>query len=255
MDLNIKNKLALVTGGGRGLGRSAAECLNREGANVVIVSRTKEDLKSFENGSDRIGYEFDLTQENAPTQLVGKLKAEIGLPDIVVHNMGGTLDITDPFCSIEDWRKVYRFNLEVAIELNLLLVPEMQKKQWGRVVHLSSIASLENQGTVPYCSMKAALNAYTRSFGRYVSSSGVIVTALLPGAVFTEGGYWDYTKNNRPEHFERYKKERMAIGRFGEPDEIGNVVTFLCSEQASFMVGSSLLVDGGQGRVFQNNEL
>ena len=99
--------------------------------------------------------------------------------------------------------------------------------------------------------MKAALNAYTRSFGRYVSPDGVNVVAVLPGAVFTEGGYWDNTARERPEHVEKYLKERMAIRRFGKPDEIGQVVAFLCSEHASFMVGSAVLVDGGQGRVFQ----
>jgi len=253
MDLGIKGKRALVTGGGRGLGRSIASCLANEGVQVAIVSRTKEDIDSFlrEFGSDHRGLTYDLVADGAPTQMVDELLSSFGYPDIVVHNVGGNLDISDPFCSVSDWRKIYRFNLEIAVELNLLLVPEMQKKQWGRVVHISSIAALENQGTVPYCAMKAALSSYTRSFGRFVSKDGVNISAVLPGAVFTKGGYWDTTLKTRPEHVEKYLKERMAIQRFGEPDEIGKVVTFLCSQQASFVVGSSVLVDGGQGRTFQ----
>ena len=94
------------------------------------------------------------------------------------------------------------------------------------------------------------MNAYTRSMGRLVSPDGINISAVLPGAVFTTGGYWDYTSQNNPAHVEKYLKERMAIRRFGTLDEIGKVVTFLCSEHASFIVGSSVLVDGGQGRCF-----
>ena len=252
MDLKIRGKKALVTGAGRGLGRSIASHLAREGVQVAIVARSKPDIRSFleEHGDKHVGLVYDLMPINNPTKMVKELQDKMGSPDIVVHNVGGTLDITDLFCSLEDWRKIYRFNLEIAIELNLLLLPQMQKQKWGRVVHISSIAALENQGPVPYCSIKAALTAYTRSIGRFVSADGVNVSAVLPGAVFTQGGYWDNTLKERPEHVEKYLNERMAIKRFGTPDEIGTIVTFLCSEHASFVVGSSFTVDGGQGRCF-----
>jgi 3-oxoacyl-[acyl-carrier protein] reductase len=251
MDFKIKGRKALVTGASRGIGRAIAQSLAEEGAEVVLVARNQEQLEDFrkEHGDQHISIAMDLTQDGEPAKLVEKLK-KVGPIDIIVHNMGGNLDVTDPFCSVADWRKIYRFNLEVAVELNALLVPEMQKRKWGRVVHISSIAALENQGTVPYCAMKAALCSYTRSMGRYVSADGVAMSAVLPGAVFTEGGYWDYTSKNRPEHVEKYLNERMAIRRFGSLSEISSVVSFLCSEAASFVVGSSFLVDGGQGRSF-----
>ena len=253
MDLGIGKKKALVTGGGRGLGRAIAVSLANEGTQIALVSRTQSDLDSFskEFGSSHMGLRYDLMEDGAPAKMADHVIAEFGHPDIVIHNVGGNMDISDPFCSVEDWRKIYRFNLEIGVELNLKFVPEMQKRRWGRVVHISSIAGLENQGTVPYCSMKAALIAYTRSFGRFVSADGVCVSTVLPGAVFTEGGYWDKTLQTRPQHVEKYLNERMAIKRFGKPAEIGDVVAFLCSEQASFIVGSSFLVDGGQGRSFQ----
>ena len=188
--------------------------------------------------------------EDQPAEMVEELKNKMGMPDIIIHNIGGNLNITDPLCDVKEWREIYRFNFEIAVELNQLLVPHLIDQKWGRIVHITSIAALENQGTVPYCSMKAALTAYTRSFGRYVSADGVAVSAVLPGAVYTEGGYWDITSKSRPEHVEKYLNERMAIKRFGEPNEIGNVVTFLCSQQASFITGSSFTVDGGQGRSF-----
>jgi NAD(P)-dependent dehydrogenase (short-subunit alcohol dehydrogenase family) len=254
MDLGIRGRTALVTGGGRGLGRSIASCLAREGVRVAVVARTVTDVEAFvaAHGGEHRGLACDLAEEGAPARMIAEVGAPFDRPDILVHNVGGTLDIADPYCSVADWRRVYRFNLEIAIELNVMLVPHMQRQKWGRVVHVSSIAALENQGPVPYCSIKAALNAYTRSFGRFVSADGVNVSAVMPGAVFTEAGYWDNASRERPEPVAKYLSERMAIKRFGTPDEIGQLVAFLCSQHASFIVGSAMLVDGGQGRVFQN---
>ncbi len=259
MDLGIKGKKALVTGGGRGLGKSIALNLAKEGVKLAIVSRTKEDLDEVlkeiggkENGHYSIA--CDLTQEGNPEKVVQELKQNFGDIDILVNNLGGTLDIKDPFCSLDDWRKIYRFNLEVAIELNNLLVPHMKEQKWGRIINVSSISALENQGPVTYCTIKSALIAYTRSMGRILSPDGVVMLAVLPGAVFTEKGYWDMTSKTNPEHVKKYLEERMAIKRFGKPDEIGKIVVFLCSEHSSFCVGSSFLVDGGQGRCFFNGD-
>ena len=160
------------------------------------------------------------------------------------------MNIADPFCEIEDWRRVWRINMEVAIELNQELLPPMQQQGWGRVVHISSIAAVENHGPVPYCSVKAALSAYSRSMGRVLAPEGVIMTSVMPGAVFTKGGYWDTVSQERPNHVKKYLADRMAINRFGKVDEISGVVAFLCSNHASFCVGAMVPVDGGQGRGF-----
>jgi len=223
---------------------------------VAVVSRTASEIKALvdEMGGAGLGHHgapMDLVPQGAPARLMDRLnRANFGPIDIVVHNLGGTLDITDPLCSVDDWRRVWRFNLEVAIELNRLLVPPMQERRSGRIVHISSISAMENHGPVSYCAIKAALTAYSRSLGRVLAPDGIVVTAVLPGAVFTEGGYWDMTSKERPEHVEKYLAERMAIHRFGHPDEIGNVVAFLCSDYASFCIGSVVPVDGGQGRSF-----
>lgn len=254
MDLGIKWKKALVTGAGRGIGKGIALCLAREGVKVAIVSRTESDVQkvvSEMGGSSagHIGIAMDLMPAGAPGELLNKFR-NYGIDhfDIVVHNLGGTLSVKDPFCSIEEWRKVYRFNLEIAVELNRILVPEMQKRKWGRVIHISSISGMENHGPVTFCSMKAALTAYTRSLGGVVAPDGVVVSAVLPGAVFTEKGYWDITSKENPEHVQKFMTERQRIGRFGTIEEIGNYVTFLCSELASFNTGSIVPIDGGQGR-------
>lgn len=256
MNLNIKNKLALVTGASRGLGKAIALSLAKEQVNVIWVARDTEQLMKL---TEQTTLEFqnknylitaDLESAEGVTLLIGILKDKGLSPDIIINNVGGNLALTDPLAPVSAWQKVMDFNLFNAIEINNAFIPFMQERKWGRICHVSSIASLENQGTPMYCAAKAALNAYIRSVGRYVSPDNVIMTAVLPGAVFTEGGYWDDTSKERPEHVERYLHERMAIKRFGTPEEISEFVTFLVSDKSSFAVGTSVLLDGGQGRVF-----
>lgn len=259
MDLGIEGKYALVTGAGRGLGRSIALNLAKEGAKVAAVSRTKSDLDDLlkkMHSPQNVHYVIacNLTEQGMPQKVVEELKHNFADPDILVNNLGGDLYIKDPFCPISDWQRIFRLNLEVTIELNNLLIPFMKEQKWGRIVNVSSIAALENQGAVPYCTVKAALTAYSRSMGRLLAPDGIVMTSILPGAVFTEKGYWDIASRERPEHVEKYLNERMAIKRFGAPDEIGTVVAFLCSQHASFFVGSTILVDGGQGKCFQNEQ-
>jgi 3-oxoacyl-[acyl-carrier protein] reductase len=253
MDLGIKDRLALVTASGRGIGKSIAQCLGRENCRVCVVSRTASDIEKLVKelgGKEKghFGLVLDLCKEGGPDELVESLRKNFGMPSIVVHNIGGTLNVKDPFCSLQDWRNVYRFNFESIVELNALLIPEMMKNKWGRVVHISSISSMENHGPVTYCAMKAALTAYTRSMGGVVAPEGVVMSAVLPGAVYTEGGYWDNTSKDNPQHVHKFLNERQRIGRFGETREIGDFVTYLCSNLASFNTGSIIPIDGGQGR-------
>jgi len=256
MDFGISGKRALVTGAGRGLGRSIALALAHEGARLLVTSRTKADLDSLTaelkkaSSQPHAALALDITRQEGPGELIQWLESLQASPEIVVHNVGGNLDITDPFCTIEDWRRVMRINVEVAVELNRVLIPRMQKVRWGRVVHVSSISAWENQGPPSYCAAKAALTAYVRSMGRFVAKDGVVLTSILPGAVLTKDGYWDIASKERPEHVEQYLKERMAIQRFGTPEEISGLATFLCSDLASFCIGSAFLADGGQGRTF-----
>jgi len=253
MKLGLRHKKVLITGAGRGLGRAMALALANEGAKVAVVSRTEADLKKLyaRMGGARSGHFWavcDLTQAGAPAGIVAHTRKKLGGIDILVNNLGGTLDVRNPFCSLDDWRRVYRLNLEVAIELGNLVVPAMKKKRWGRIVNIASTASLENNGPVTYCTMKAALVSYTRCIGRILAPDGVVVSAILPGAVVTEGGHWERAQKERPEHVRKYLAERCPLGRFGTPQEIAGMVAFLCSEQASFCQGAIVPVDGGQSR-------
>lgn len=254
MNLGINGKYALITGGGRGLGKGIAKVLASEGAKVCIVSRTQKDIDATldEMGGrhcGHLGISLDLTKKNGAKTLIAELGSNaFKYPDILIHNLGGTLGVTDPFCDLATWEKLYRFNFEIALELNLLFLPNMIENCWGRVINISSISSMENHGPVTYCALKAMLTAYTRSMGGVLAPQGIVMSAILPGAIFTEGGYWDDASSINPEHVEKFLTERQRIGRFGTLEEIGNWVAFMCSVHASFGTGAIVPVDGGQGR-------
>jgi len=235
------------------------ESLDRAGVRVIAVSRGKKGLDTLRSKlRDDAGHEFfaiDLEKSNSVEELLSGMESKKLSPDIVVNNAGGNLNFTDPLQTMKGWKRVMRLNVEVAVELNEAFIPGMREREWGRICHISSIAALENQGPPAYCAAKAALNAYVRSVARYVSADNVIMTCVMPGAVFTEGGYWDEASRERPEHVEKYLNERMAIKRFGQLNEISEAVAFLCSEHSSFCVGTCMLIDGGQGRVFYPPDL
>lgn len=259
MDLGLKGRKALVTGGSVGIGQAIALDLAKEGANVVISSRNEERLNKTLDmmGGKKAGHYgvvCNIAKEGAPQALADKIHENFGNIDIVVNNVGSTLGIVDPYCPISDWRKILRLNFEVAIEINNLFLPYMKKQGWGRIVNITSLAALENSGPVTYCVSKAALGAYTRTMGRILATEtpNVVMSAVVPGVVFTEGGYWDKVLKERPEHAERYLSERCPLGRLGQPSEISPTVVLLCSEKASFCQGAIVPVDAGQSRHYIN---
>ena len=247
MDLGIKDKLALVTGSSRGLGQGIVKSLIHEGAKVIGLSRTNDKTFINENYSQ---LKCDLSNSKNIKKVINKLEENNLYPEIIINNVGGTLGFTDPLKSSYGWKEVSFLNLECSMLFNEAFIPSMIENKWGRICHVSSIAALENQGPPIYCAAKAALNAYVRSLGRYVSEHNVILTTVMPGAVFTKEGYWDIASKERPEHVNKYLSERMSIKRFGKISEVSELVTVLVSSKSSFCPGSSLLIDGGQGRVF-----
>ena len=249
MNLNIKNKLVLVTGGTKGIGREIINRFLQEGCTVINASRN---IKRNKNEKE-IQFICDFQNKQKIFQLIKKLKKKKLYPDIIVNNVGSNLNFQNPLGGVEEWEKVFQLNLNSCIILNNAFIENMKKNKWGRICHISSIAALENQGSPHYCASKAAMNAYVRSVGRYVSKDGIIMTAVMPGPIFIKKGYWDKKYNKNSSYVKRWLKERVAINRFGRVDEISSFVVFLCSEHSSFAVGSCFLVDGGQGRSFYPN--
>jgi 3-oxoacyl-[acyl-carrier protein] reductase len=250
MNLELKGKSALVVGASRGLGRAIALTLAQESAQVGVVARTKADIITLveEMGGTTKGHwgmVKDLVPDNAPTQLAQDIQSQGKQIDILIHNLGGTLGIRNSFCTVDEWRSVWRLNFEIAAELNGHLIPAMQERKWGRVVHISSIAATLSRGAVAYCAVKAALNAYTKNLGATVAPDGVVLTAVMPGAIRYPGSHWDKQTQEKPEMVATYLEQRIAIQRFATLNEISDFIVFLCSPKASFFSGSVLPIDGG----------
>jgi 3-oxoacyl-[acyl-carrier protein] reductase len=252
MELGIKGKLALVTGAGKGIGRSIAEALAREGARLVLVGRTLDLLEAARDALPQAcGVHqvlcLDLMDEEAIEPEMNGLVKRWGAPEIIVHNVGGSLGVSDPLAPYADWCNVWRLNIGIPIQMNNLLAPKMVERGWGRIVHLSTVSTtnLTYTGNPAYTAAKSALNSYVKSLGRALAPDGVVVSAVAPGAVYSEGRYYARMLKEDPAVMEDFFKEHLALGRLGEPDEIGATVAFLCSDKASFAVGSIFTVDGG----------
>lgn len=255
MDLKIRGKKALVTGGASGIGRSIVCGLASEGVKVAFTSRNQErgEILISDLGGAKSGHIFiniDVSKSTGPEEILKNLNSKKFYPDILINNVGDTLGITKPECTTSEWQAVYRLNLEVHVELVNLLVPHMKSNSWGRIVNITAGAALENSGPVPYSTMKAAYTAYTRSMARVLAPTGVVMSAVLPGVVLTEDGHWSKVLEERPEHAKKYLEERTSLKRFGSPEEITPFVLLLSSELASFAVGSIVPVEGGQARHF-----
>lgn len=255
MDLKILGKKAIVTGGASGIGKAIVVALASEGVSVAFTSRNSkrgEALLSELGGrqSGHLFFNLDVSQKDSPEILFSELQKIDFNPDIQINNVGDTLGVLDPDCSLDDWQDIYRLNLEVHVELVNLFTPHMKERGWGRIVNITAGAALENSGPVPYSTMKAAYTAYTRSMARVLAPTGIVMSAVLPGVVLTEDGHWSKVLVERPDHARKYLEERTSLKRFGTPEEITPFVLLLSSELASFAVGAIVPIEGGQARHF-----
>jgi 3-oxoacyl-[acyl-carrier protein] reductase len=255
MDLALSGKTALITAAGRGIGRACAAALAAEGVRVAIAARTTGDLNRVieEMGGaagGHIGFTCDLTAVDAPAKLARDVLDGLGRVDILVHNLGGTLGVRDYLAPIADWRRVWRLNLEVAIELNELLVPPMIARRSGRVITISSLAGLENQGALAYGVAKAALTAYSKGLGRELAPTGVVASAVVPGTIMTEDGVWARRLRTDSAAVQKYIADCLPAGRFQDAQSVASLVTFLAAPISSAFNGAIIPIDAGQGKAF-----
>jgi NAD(P)-dependent dehydrogenase (short-subunit alcohol dehydrogenase family) len=251
MDLGIRGKTALVTGASRGIGRGIAKFLAQEGAHVVLVARTQAALDSLikeiaaDTGSTgHLAFALDLMEPDAIDTLFERLESVGRLPEIVVHNLGGSFGIP-AFSQRNDWKKVWDFNVGIVHDINLKILPIMRSKKWGRIVCLSTLSTRTYSGYAPYVSAKCALDGYVKAVNREVSRDNVIISAVAPGAIYSEGRHFAKLQKENPAQLEDYFKNHLPIWRLGTADDIAPMVAFLCSQYAGFMAGSIVGIDGG----------
>jgi 3-oxoacyl-[acyl-carrier protein] reductase len=253
MDLGIKKKNCLVTGGCNGIGADITLGLLKEGCSVTATSRHNADeFTSRIPETLRPSFKSIYAELSDPEGVNQFCKSNSLDFDILVNNAGHTLNVRDPHCGIDDWNRVLTLNFLSCVQLVNEITPYMKSNGWGRIVNITSCAGLENSGPVTFTTSKAALTAYTRSMGRVlaIEAPGTVMTALYPGVIVTPGGHWDKILQDNPQHAETYIRERCPLGRFGTIDEFVPSVLFFCSQHASFAHGSIIGIDGGQSKHF-----
>lgn len=234
---------ALVVGGTRDTGLAVVHAMLDAEYSVVSVGRSALNFIPQIIGAVRSAHhiQMDMLRDGAVDELV-KLVQHGGEPDIIVHVMGGSLGVKSPMASAAEFADVLRLNLGIAININRAFLPGMIARKWGRIVHLSSNATTLHIGAPAYTSAKHAVEGYVRTMGREYASTGVVISAVRPGPIFTAGRFL----YSQPEEWtEEFQRNYVPAGRWGTPAELANVIAFLCSERASYMQGTIVDVDGG----------
>jgi 3-oxoacyl-[acyl-carrier protein] reductase len=256
MDLQLKDKVAIVTGSTRGLGFATARALLAEGCNVTICARGEEriaqavaELRELPGGTERIlAIQADVSTDKGVADVVSRTVETFGGLDILVNNVGlgrGTtiVDTTDG-----EWREAIDQTLFPAIRASRLAVPFMRRRGGGSIVMIASIWGRESGGRMTYNAVKAAEISLAKSLAQQLACDNIRVNSVAPGSILFAGGSWDRRQKEDPAGIADFVLRELPFGRFGRPEEVGAVVAFLVSSRASWISGASVPVDGCQSR-------
>jgi 3-oxoacyl-[acyl-carrier protein] reductase len=258
MDLGLAGKVAVVTGGSRGLGLAAAHALIAEGANVVVcargadaLKRATESLRKAAAGGARPAMAVaDVSTEAGVKAVVETALNEFGGIDVVVNNVGLAKGADIEATTDADWQEAFDQTLFPAIRMTRLAVPHIRKRGGGAIVIVSSIFGRESGGRMTYNAVKAAEISLTKSLAQQLAKDQIRVVSVAPGSIMFEGGSWWKRQQSDPEGIATFVKQELPFGRFGTPEEVGTAIAFLASPRASWISGTTVVVDGCQSRMF-----
>ena len=252
MDLGLKGKKALVTGGTKGIGQAIARTLAAEGASVAICARNAAEVTQEVAALEAMGVRahggtLDVADGPALAEWVAAAANALGGVDIVVANVSALAIGKDE----ESWKRGFETDLMGAVRLVDAAMPWLEKSQAGSIVTISSVSGREiDFAAGPYGAFKAALIHYTQGLANQLACRGIRANSVSPGNTFFEGGVWDQIKSGNPQLY----SQALALnptGRMGTPQEMANAVAFLASPAASFVTGANLVVDGALTRGVQ----
>lgn len=247
MDLGLADKVAIVAGASRGIGKATALVLAGEGVRVVMAAREYAPLREAAaeveaNGGEVLSVPCDLTNAEDCELLVTAARERFGRIDVLVTSIHASLRGFED----EALRESFDILLMPAVRLARLVTTHMREVGGGSIVHLSSIFGKEAGGQPGYNAMKAALISHAKSMAIDLAKDAIRVNTVAPGSVSSPGGTWWKRQQDDPEGMARFVEQNIPMGRFGTAEEIASVVAFLCSERASWVTGATIVVDGGQ---------
>jgi 3-oxoacyl-[acyl-carrier protein] reductase len=258
MDLGLTDKVAVVTGSSRGLGLASARALVSEGCRVVLCGRGEEQLieagLEVEAAARRpnmvASVQADVSTNDGVERVIAKAVDTFGGLDVLVNNVGraGGTDLLDT--SDAEWQAAFDETLFPAIRASREAVPHMRLRGGGAIVMIASIYGREAGGRMTYNAVKAAEISLSKSLAQQLAPMNIRVNSVSPGSILFEGGSWWKRQQDDPAGIAEFVKRELPFGRFGRPEEVGDVVAYLASSRASWISGTSVVVDGCQSRAF-----
>jgi len=247
MDLGLRDRVALVTGGSKGMGRGIAEALIAEGARVAIASRSADRIRATAEEIDATGYEFDSADLDAVGPLVDRVEADLGPIDVYIANTGGPPANADPLAfTREQWEDAHRTLILSPMAFLERLLPGMRERGWGRVVAIEGLAAYEPIDSLQLSNAyRAGVVGAFKVLARRVAADGVTLNTIHPGSIATDRVI--DTSGSR-EAAEADARKRIPAARLGTVEDIAAAVAFLCSDRAGYITGTTLTVDGGVSR-------
>tara|TARA_Y100001970_G_scaffold121071_1_gene150176 strand:- start:65282 stop:66061 length:780 start_codon:yes stop_codon:yes gene_type:complete len=255
MDLNLEGKRAVVTGASLGIGEASVRMLAEHGADVSFCARNKEAIdelsaQKVESGSIK-GFEADMGDKKSTEGFITTVLSE-GPIDILVNNVGASPSRNFLYMTDEDWSSSYELNLMSAVRCSKAFIPQMREKKWGRIIMISSAAGKSpNAALIDYGATKSAMISISKSLARKYGKEGVLVNSILPGLIHT--AMWERAateiaeaSGSTMEDVIKNNGSSVPVGRYGTSEEVASLVTFLSSNAASYINGTSIEVDGGQ---------
>lgn len=243
----LSGKTAVITGGSRGLGKAMALALAAEGVNIALAARDEVAMAEVGAQIEALGaqaacFKTDVTDEAAVDKLRDEVLARFGGVDILINNAGINIRKNVHEFTLDEWRRVNDTNVTSVFLLCRAFVPHMKGKGYGRIVNMTSIMShISLPGRTAYSTSKAALLGFTRALALELATEGVTVVGISPGPFATE---MNLPLINNPELNAKFVAS-IPVGRWGKVEEIGKLVRYICSEDAGFITGTDILIDGG----------